>query len=350
MKKQHYLLLIALAFILLSCSSQKQVMWVSGYQTDCNMGAGSGKCLNISTEKDLEKVNWQSFYDRIDGFKYEPGYLKKIQVKKENVDAKNVPADASTLKYTLVKEMEKHIDNRTLLNTDWTLATINNHPINRMVVVPTLKVDLNFNRISGNGGCNSYGAEIKKLTQSEITLASVIGTMKACMNKNIEGEYFKALNKIASYKVENDKLSFYDNSNNEVLMFLRNNNVSDNNIMIKTPNQRLYDIWAVIAINQKPVEIGKTQPRLEINLNESTIMGFDGCNNYQGKFMNLDDKSFEIEKTTLISTEKYCIDNNVIPQQYMTALLQAKTYKLEKMNLILYDERGTEVLRFIKVD
>jgi hypothetical protein len=64
-------------------------------------GEGRHLCLRAKSE---EKPKWHSM-DFIEGFNYEWGYVYELSVKKTQI--KNPPADGSSVKYTLVKEISK---------------------------------------------------------------------------------------------------------------------------------------------------------------------------------------------------------------------------------------------------
>ena len=86
--------------------------------------------------------------------------------------------------------------------------------------MPTLEISLEKMLASGTDGCNNYSAQIKELSQSEITLGNAISTKKACINDNIAPAYYAALAKVAQYKVENKKLYLLDANGNELAMFI----------------------------------------------------------------------------------------------------------------------------------
>lgn len=110
-------------------------------------------------------------------------------------------------------------------NGNWILANINNAPINRMVVVPTLVIDVDALSLSGNGGCNRYGGPIDKLTATDFVVSDkLFSTMMACANQNIESEYLEQLAKVKSFKTSNDLLKLYDASGNNVLTFIKQQN------------------------------------------------------------------------------------------------------------------------------
>ncbi len=96
-------LLFLLPLLFASCASNKGTvkMIVASQQGDC-VGVVPQKCLLVKKGTD---TNWTFFYNQIEGFQYEPGYEYVLEVKEVKVE--NVPADASSLKYILVKEVSK---------------------------------------------------------------------------------------------------------------------------------------------------------------------------------------------------------------------------------------------------
>lgn len=95
-------------FVLTQCtastnsSGENEKTLIVGPQTaDCT-GVAPMKCLQVK-EKPTE--NWTNFYSNIEGFTYEPGFEYVLKVKTEKIA--NPPADGSSIKYTLVKEVSK---------------------------------------------------------------------------------------------------------------------------------------------------------------------------------------------------------------------------------------------------
>lgn len=101
------LLILAGTAFLSACSMQYQtldqdsLLYVNSQTKECS-GVGPMTCLQVRTTEDQD---WQLFYQKIEGFDYEPGYQYQLQVKKETVE--NPPADSSSIKYTLVKIISK---------------------------------------------------------------------------------------------------------------------------------------------------------------------------------------------------------------------------------------------------
>jgi hypothetical protein len=66
------------------------------------VGLGPRECLQVRERADAP---WQLFYDSIEGFAYEPGYLYVLRVSRRPVP--NPPADGSSLAYRLIVLVSK---------------------------------------------------------------------------------------------------------------------------------------------------------------------------------------------------------------------------------------------------
>ncbi len=331
MKQTKVLLLIASAIMLLqSCSQKNSVFWVSGVKTECTSGMAKTECLNIYKGEDLNNPVWENFHPHIKGFEFEEGYMQKIKVKEIQSDAKETPADASSVKYELVEVLEKQKDTRTELNGDWTLTQINNATIKVGTAIPSITIDLSKRKLSANGGCNSFAGEIQAITKSEISLGMIIGTKKACLNKNIETDFREALDNIKTYQVKDETLTFFNESGNKILTFTKGK-----------ISQKLHNIWVATRINGQAIKESSPMPRLEINLIEMVISGDDGCNNYHGVIEELTDSKLVFGN---IATSLKLCEEMEIPDKFNNAMINVRSYKQEGLNLILFDENDKEVL------
>ena len=93
----------SILFLLTSCTNKTNTVLytIASQNADCT-GVGPQKCLLI---KKGDAKDWEFFYSNIEGFTYEPGYEYQLEIKEEKRE--NVPADASSIRYTLVKEVSK---------------------------------------------------------------------------------------------------------------------------------------------------------------------------------------------------------------------------------------------------
>lgn len=333
------LTIVLITLVLLqSCSTQKtNVYWVSGIKIDCNKGAGNAQCLTVYKGKDIENPKWENFYTAIEGFKFEEGILKKIEVKE--VKLESVPQDASSIKYTMVKELERTRDARIVVNGSWILSSFNNSPINKSIKLPELEINLNKMQFSGLGGCNNYSGIISVLNNSDIQFENIITTKKGCIDKNIEQEYFKTLTLVSAYRFENDQLILLNKAGDNIASFLKKEEIS--------VNPRIHDIWIGIRIGGVKLEQLSVRPRLEFNLTKMKIYGDDGCNEFNGDIKEISETN--ITFSTISSTKKLCNDMQVT-NEFNNAFAKVKSYKLDGLNLLLFDKSGKEVLAFLKGD
>ncbi|WP_341225678.1 DUF4377 domain-containing protein [uncultured Arcticibacterium sp.] len=201
-------------------TSTEAVYWVNGKKSDC-VGVGKKDCLEIQKGNIKNANNWKLFYDSIDGFNYEEGYVYKLLVKEEN-SLKPVAADASLKNYKLLKVMQKEYEPKLLLDNKWTLVELNNAPV-LGENTPTIEFQLELRKMIANDGCNNLVGEIKSVMDNKINLGNVIGTKKMCQEMELADQYGPLLNQINSYKIENQKLIIYDGNNTEILAFKRSN-------------------------------------------------------------------------------------------------------------------------------
>lgn len=79
----------------------EKTLIVASQTADCT-GVAPMKCLQV---KEKESDSWENFYSNIEGFTYQPGFEYKLKIKTEKIE--NPPADKSSIKYILVKEISK---------------------------------------------------------------------------------------------------------------------------------------------------------------------------------------------------------------------------------------------------
>ena len=115
------------------------------------------------------------------------------------------------------------------------------------------------------------------------------------------------------------------------------------------PLLSLNDIWVITKIEGAEAKSINSEgnPILEINTRSMTILGSDGCNNYRGKIETLSIN--KISFGPIMGTKNACRDMD-IPNKYSAALSKVKSYKKERLELVLYDETNKELLSFKKVD
>jgi len=225
MKKNILILWVSLMILpLFSCSSglsNNSTYWVDGLKVKCNSGAGDTQCLKIHRGEDLSTAKWELFYSNIKGFAFEEGVLQKIEVKEQKLDVKNIPADASSIQYTLVKVLDKKQDVRLLLNGSWVANKINGNAVNPKTPQPKLTINLLKKQVSGSDSCNNIGGAIDRVTQSTIKFGNLFSTRMMCKDMSRADAFNKAMNETETYRIKDEHLVFYDNKGKEVVVFLK---------------------------------------------------------------------------------------------------------------------------------
>nr|WP_314492548.1 DUF4377 domain-containing protein [uncultured Chryseobacterium sp.] len=84
-----------------STTANVKTFIVASQTADCT-GIAPMKCLQV---KEKQSDRWGNFYSNIEGFTYEPGFEYILKVKTEKIT--NTPADASSIKYILLKQVSK---------------------------------------------------------------------------------------------------------------------------------------------------------------------------------------------------------------------------------------------------
>ncbi|MCE4564288.1 META domain-containing protein [Maribellus sp. CM-23] len=337
--------LITFGIILLftACSTLKSgngsIYWVNSYEVDC-VGVGPMKCLQVQKGKQLNKNEWQNFYTQIEGFEYEPGYVYKLRIKEEKL--KNVPADASSIKYILEEVIEKKEDPRWNLNGNWDALKINGSIIKLPRIrgagtIPQLNIDMLEGRISGTDGCNNFTGTLQQITDNEINMGPLAQTRKMCPDMTIATAFMEALNKATHYTVFDTKLVLKDAAGNELLEFTKGTEAK----------VLLNDIWVAEWMEGQYLDNETDLPRLEINSTKMEAAGTDGCNNLHGRISEL--TNTKLTFGVMAGTRMMCADMN-IPDKFNQLLPKVRSYKISELKLSLFDEQGEVLMILRKVD
>jgi heat shock protein HslJ len=195
--------LLSIILILSSCGVHKTI-YVADSFADCE-GQSSQKCLKV---KEAPEDDWTLLHDPIEGFDYKEGSTYKIEVKATKI--KNPSADGSNLKYKLIKiiyqEKSKMSQETASFNGNWKVSKLIG--LDSLTKSPTLNIDFDTKKISGNAGCNSYGSSFV-IKDNEVKFELIAATKMYCTNMNIEKAFFDCLQKTSSYKIIDGQLKLY---------------------------------------------------------------------------------------------------------------------------------------------
>ncbi len=214
------LIFLGLMIALISCSQSAKneyTYWVNSYKVNCS-GVGKMSCLLVQKADIAEFGEWQNFSSNIEGFDFEPGYLYKLKVKEEAVESP--PADASSIKYTLVEVLEKQEDPKFAINTSWQIIAINGEAVE--VTSGQDNAILEFNipemRLGGSNGCNRLMGAILKFDDGIIEFGPIAGTMMMCPDMTIPQKLNAAIPLVKIFELDDDQLILKDADENELII------------------------------------------------------------------------------------------------------------------------------------
>lgn len=213
-------LIILFSFVIMSCSSDNnkilKTFLVNSFKVPCE-GVGPMSCYQI--KESAEVGEWQFFYNSIEGFDYTPGFLYTIEVAVETLPENKVPADGSSLKYTLVSVVEKVKDIRMAVNDIWVLETMNGKLVPDVFSKrPYIEIQVSRNECLGTDGCNNFISKLEQLDDNVIRFGPFAGTKMACLNDDFSFQFIENLGRINSYVVNQGMLNMYKD-NQELLTF-----------------------------------------------------------------------------------------------------------------------------------
>ncbi len=225
-------ILLSLSMMLMcACSSQKSssrsdnskgiLLWVNSTKVDC-MGVGPMNCLQVQRSEVIDEEAWELFYDRIEGFEFEPGYRYKLLIKTDTLPKAQVPADASSIRYTLLEELEKNHDSRLRLHDIWVLTHLNEQPIKEPIEGmerPRLEIQVTAMRAMGTDGCNGFNGGIQTLTDSALVFAPLASTLMMCRDMSVANPFNRVMREVRRYQLEDLELILMNEESEEILRF-----------------------------------------------------------------------------------------------------------------------------------
>jgi heat shock protein HslJ len=118
-----------------------------------------------------------------------------------------ITACSNSKKNTVAAPASTIITDDHKLNGSWRLTYISGPKITLDGLFPNKKPTLVFKlpsqNISGNGGCNGYGGEVK-IEGHNINFSKIMHTMMACDGITGENQFFNTLENVTAYSVNAD--------------------------------------------------------------------------------------------------------------------------------------------------
>lgn len=81
------------------------ILRVKENKISCTGYEGQTECYLVQQGSSIDSEQWEFFYEQIEGFVYEPGFVYRLLVAKEPIQ--NPPMDSPNTKYLLIKQLSK---------------------------------------------------------------------------------------------------------------------------------------------------------------------------------------------------------------------------------------------------
>jgi heat shock protein HslJ len=311
-----------------------KTVYIGPYQVDC-VGVAPQKCLLV---KEKPADDWTYYYDQIQGFEYEPGYEYELRIMEERIE--NPPADASSLRWTLVEVVAK---TRSLEGTTWVMEAYLNSEGVLASALSGSEATARFEdgNVGGNASCNSYFGTYRFHGDNKLSVDIGGMTEMYCAPEELmaqEGEFLAALDKAASYVIAENKLQIEDVSGKEILVF-----------SALEPMPLVGTTWQLTGYNNGVGGFASVLAGSEVTAvfaEDGKLGGSAGCNNYAASFEISGDR---ISIGPVAATMMMCPEPDGIMDQegaYLSALEAASTYAVEGKQLSLFDSQGQVLLGF----
>jgi heat shock protein HslJ len=187
---------------------------VAASRVEC-VGVGPQTCLQV---REAPEEGWTRLHDEIAGFEHEPGYAYQIVVKEEAVA--NPPADASSIRRTLVTVLSKTRVADAVVGPTWRLVAMEGRP-----VLPGTRVTAEFttdDRVAGSAGCNRYFGRAGVKGGGQLSVGLLGSTRMYCGADGVmdqEQAYFAALQNATTYQLANGELRLGPGGGASTLVF-----------------------------------------------------------------------------------------------------------------------------------
>lgn len=319
---------------------RETTLYVGPELVEC-VGVGPMQCMLV-TENPAEKP--QFFYSQIEGFEFESGFSYALRVRIEPVA--NAPADASSLKYTLIEVLSKEpvaesaMKIRILEGTIWQLSAVVDDS-GALVDVPTdVEATALFEagQVSGSSGCNRYNAGYL-LEGDKLTIMPGPMTMMACPEPQMSVEQFfmAALSTTASYQISGDQLVLLNAEGQTVAAF-------DVQVQASLTGAE----WVATGYNNGRDAVVSILANTQITAlfsEDGQLAGSAGCNNYMTSYV-VDGNTISIQPAA--TTRKMC-GEDVMQQEnaYLAALLMAETFTIQGDRLEMRTADGALVASYL---
>jgi heat shock protein HslJ len=99
--------------------------------------------------------------------------------------------------------------NASLSGTKWKLIELMGNPISKddVTTEPFIMLGKKENRVTGNGGCNTFNGSYSSENELSIRFTQMVSTMMACEKMQVEQGLMNVLNQADNYTISGNTLS-----------------------------------------------------------------------------------------------------------------------------------------------
>ena len=336
-------LALALVLILSACSEipymndQKQI-YVGPILVECE-GTAPQLCMLVK-----ENVNepYTLFYDQIEGFTHEPGYVYTLYVALEPID--DPPADGPSVRTVHLQTPNKQSVSSPLDGSLWKLQSYRNSQGEEEKILPDTEITARFRVINfgGTAGCNSYYASYT-VDEERLYIGVVGATGVSCEDPagvmDQESEYLSNLRNAHSFVVEDEVLTI-TNADGDILLSYQ---AVKSEPLVGTK-------WLLTGINRVNTGFSSllTGTSVDAVFREGGVLdGRSGCNQYTAPYQVAGE---QISIGESVKTRQFCGSPEGIMVQenlYLGLLQSASTYQIYENSLIVLSENGQVLLGYV---
>jgi heat shock protein HslJ len=201
----------------MNLKENEKILLINSLRITCK-GLAAQQCLQVKEDGDS---SWTAFFSEINGFDYEEGYIYRVLVSEKKLASSEILADGSSIRYTLVEQLEKQRDPKLRLNDIWVLETMEKEPVStgELQQRPRLEIHLTEQKVIGTDGCNNFTGNLKKLDSTMISFGPLAGTRKMCPDMTIANKMNRLMPEVRYYRLDEGTLYLLDADKKELFAF-----------------------------------------------------------------------------------------------------------------------------------
>ena len=351
-------------------ASGTKTLYVAHHLVDC-VGVAPMKCMLVRETPDAE---WTNFYDRIEGFDYEPGFDYELRVRTEKVE--NPPADASSIRYILEEIVARTPMSSEpgagadLILDEWKLASFSEAVLTEAGVDVTNALRAVANKggvtlaftdqgqAAGFSGCNRYTGPYTIEGGHSLSLGPLAATRKGCPPPlmELEGLTLRTLEAVEGVYVRDESnMELYGPGERLLATFHRVGTAAAAGPQV---GEWQLDEFMPAALAEAGGELleavealaadGMTAVTLNLGV-DGQASGFSGCNRFTGEYKTNGESLLQVGNVA--ATTRACDGPGMeVESAYLQALSSVRRMQIIGSKLELLDGEGAQLLSYSRTN